>query len=262
VLVCFLSCQSIKILSRQPWGADAVCRVVVLYSVAQRKMRSEKIFYGILFCIAVSSSALFTFAVIGISITPSGLKKAPWIEGKSDGTIMAVGRIYGGTNAIFIEGDDSDVLKYVDCKDMFDFCQSCGSISSTTTFLLSLTLLSSFLSIIFCSVAIFASPNDHRISLFSMATSLFGLFVYILFHHCFVGFVRSDGLIARSTREGDGLRCLLSGLILSALICVFSSTVKILESNGMVSFRSSTVYLTTGPVTEIRVRSRDHQEQV
>jgi hypothetical protein len=213
---------------------------------------AEKIFSGILLGIATTSSALFTFAIIGISITPSGLKEAPWIEAMSDGTIMAVGRIFGGSNAIFIEGEDSDVLKYVDCKDMFEFCKSCGSISSTTTFLVAVTLLASFVSIIFSALAIFSTSTDHKRSVLSFVTSLLGLLAYVTFQHCYLGFRTSDGVLTSDTKQGDGLWCLFYGFIFSGFHCLLSAAIKILESNGVVSFRSPAVYMTT----EIRVRSR------
>jgi hypothetical protein len=217
--------------------------------------RLQQLFSLLLLLMSLISSILFLFAIIGVSVSPISLQKYSWIEAKSDGTVMGIGKIYGGTNAFYITGDDSDVLKYVDCKDLFDFCQSCGNISSSTTFLISITFLSSLISLSICAMTIFSPNNGNRRTFMAFLTFLLGLLVYVVHHKCELAYRSSNGIYHDSVTRENGVWCVLYGFIVAALVGGFSLLVKILESYGVITFRSANIYATT----EIRVRSLSNE---
>jgi hypothetical protein len=181
-------------------------------------------------------------SVTGVTTSPSGLKKYPWIEAKSDGTIMAVGRIFGGSNAIFIEGEDSDVLKYVDCKDMFEFCKSCGSISSTTTFLVALTFLFGFVTMCLTWSSLCYESNTTRRAVASGITCLSGTITYAYFNKCSNAFRHSAG-VTDVVSSSLGYESLLYGLILCTVVSVVTGVLKLIEEKTTwLNSRSRAVY--------------------
>jgi hypothetical protein len=218
----------------------------------------QHLFSLVLLIMSLISCILFFFAIIGVSVSSISLQKYSWIEANSDGTVMALGRIYGGTNAIYITGEDSDVLKYIDCSDFFDFCQTCGRISSSTTCLLYFALLSSIASLTLCVMTIYSTNNENRRTFGASLTFFFGLLVYVVHHKCEVAFRGSNGISPDSVTRESGVWCVLYGFIISALVAGFSLLVKILESYGVISFRSANVYATT----EVQVRSLSDESHV
>jgi hypothetical protein len=182
-------------------------------------------------------------SVTGVATSANTLQKYSWIEAKSDGTVMGIGKIYGGTNAFYITGDDSDVLKYVDCKDLFDFCQSCGNISSSTTFLISITFLFAFITLCLTWSSICYKSNELRRSVGSALTFVSGIIAYANFGQCGKGFQKSDGVT--SVEYGFGYHCLLYGILLCGGVGLFSGIMKLIEEKtSWLGSRTTAVYAT------------------
>jgi hypothetical protein len=198
-------------------------------------------------CLSILMLIAIVFILISVSSVATSaqtLQKYSWIEAESDGTVMAAGKIYGGTNAIYITGEDSDVLKYIDCKDLFDFCQTCGSISSSTTFLISITFLFAFISLCLTWSSICYKSNELRRSVSSALTCLTGIIAYANFgQHCENGFQKSDGVTG--VKFSFGYDSLLYGILICGVVGLSSGIIKLIEEKTTwLSSRTTTVYAT------------------
>lgn len=201
----------------------------------------KELFSFFISLISLLNNLFFLISVPGISISSKTLQKFSWIKTKSNGEKLGIGLIYAGTNGFLIEGIDKDVIKYIDCKDTFKFCEICSKISTVTTFTIIICLLFSIITSILCFLSIFYEKIEHKRSIISLITLILSIITLTSFNNCYDSFKSSDGIENVYIRRG--YNCVLYGLITSCFVTVFSISVKFFENYEMPT-RSRTVYAT------------------
>ncbi len=102
--------------------------------------------------------------------------------------------------------------------------------------------------------SIFSDVYIKRRIFLSCFSCLFGLFTYLSFQQCLQSFYSSSGIITSKTQKERGYYYLIIGIILSGVGAFLGLFVQILETNGIISIRPTSIYITT---TEIKVKSKD-----
>jgi hypothetical protein len=183
----------------------------------------------VLIVFTAASTVCVAIGAAGASVTKSVLVDLHWITATSEGNpLLQKGDAYGGLNAIYIQGVDDDVVKYVDCADDADLCDVCSKISSGMTIMLAFSVITGLISTICCLLTV-CKP---RWSLTAVVMALISLVLAASslgsFDKCFNAYKDQDGFTDVSYHGGAS--AVIASISMMAAVCVLGMVLTYMES--------------------------------
>ena len=131
----------------------------------------------------------------GASVSRTALQDMHWITAVSSGNpIMQKGDIFAGFNAIYVKGVDDDVVKYIDCVDDADVCETCSSVSVGITTMLVFSTIVGLCTCMFCIVSICKPRWYFTCAAFGMISLVLAASSLGSFDNCFYAFQDQEGV--------------------------------------------------------------------